>query len=67
ANPGFVDLLNDDLRPTLDSPLRNAGTEDFVLSTLDLSGEARINEGRVDIGAYENSDRIFANGFELVE
>lgn len=67
ANPGFVDLLNDDLRPTLDSPLRNAGTEDFVLSSLDLNGEARINEGRVDIGAYENIDRIFADSFELVE
>lgn len=67
ANPGFVDLLNDDLRPTLDSPLRNAGTEDFVLSTIDLQGEPRINEGRVDIGAYESSDRIFANGFDLME
>lgn len=67
ANPGFVDLLNDDLRPTLDSPLRNAGTEDFVLSSTDLAGEARINEARVDIGAYENSDRIFADAFELQE
>jgi hypothetical protein len=65
ANPQFVDLLNDDLRPTLTSPLRNAGTDAFVLSTLDLAGKPRINENRVDIGAYENSDRIFANNFEL--
>ena len=65
ANPQFVDLLNDDLRPTLGSPLRNAGTDEFVLSTQDLAGEARINENRVDIGAYENVDRIFADNFEL--
>ena len=65
ANPQFVDLLNDDLRPTLGSPLRNAGTDEFVLSTQDLAGEARVNENRVDIGAYENVDRIFADNFEL--
>jgi hypothetical protein len=67
ANPQFVDLLNDDFRPTLSSPLRNAGTDQFVLETLDLAGEARINEGHVDIGAYENSDRIFADAFDLFE
>ena len=67
ANPQFVDLLNDDFRPTLGSPLRNAGTDQFVLETLDLAGEPRINENRVDIGAYENSDRIFADAFDLFE
>lgn len=67
ANPQFLDLLNDDLRPTLTSPLRNAGTDQFVLQSTDLAGEPRINEGRVDIGAYENSDRIFADAFELFE
>lgn len=67
ANPQFVDLLNDDLRPTLGSPLVNAGTDEFVLQSIDLAGEQRINEGRVDIGAYENVDRIFANAFDLFE
>lgn len=67
ANPQFVDLLNDDLRPTLDSPLVNAGTDQFVLQSTDLAGEQRINDGRVDIGAYENIDRIFANAFDLFE
>lgn len=67
ANPQFVDLLNDDLRPTLGSPLRNAGTDEFVLQSTDLAGVQRINEGRVDIGAYENIDRIFADAFELFE
>ena len=67
ANPQFVDLLGEDFRPTLGSPMRNAGTDQFVLQATDLAGEPRINEGRVDIGAYENSDRIFADAFELFE
>jgi hypothetical protein len=67
ANPQFVDLLNDDFRPTLGSPLRNAGTDEFVLQSIDLAGMPRINENRVDIGAYENSDRIFADAFDPLE
>ncbi len=67
ANPHFVDRLNDDFRPTLDSPLVNAGTNQFALQSLDLAGKPRINEGVVDIGAYENSERIFADAFELFE
>lgn len=67
ANPQFVDLLNDDLRPTLTSPLRNAGTDLFALQSLDLAGVARVNESIVDIGAYENNDLIFANQFDLVQ
>lgn len=66
ANPQFVDLLNDDLRPRFTSPLRNAGTSTFALLHDDLGGEVRVNEFVVDIGAYENIDRIFADGFEFV-
>jgi len=65
ANPQFIDLLNEDFRPTLNSPLRNAGTNEFVLQNIDLAGMPRINEGRVDIGAYESSDRIFTDSFDL--
>jgi hypothetical protein len=67
ANPQFVDLLNDDLRPTFDSPLRNAGISEFALLHQDLAGVDRVNEFRVDIGAYENVQRIFLDGFEFVE
>jgi hypothetical protein len=67
ANPQFVDLLNEDFRPRLNSPLRNAGTDQFALETLDLAGMPRVNENRVDIGAYESSDRIFADAFDLFE
>lgn len=64
ANPQFVDLLSDDLRPTFSSPLRNAGTLAFEYLQLDLAGKNRINESEIDIGAYENQDRMFRDGFE---
>ncbi len=67
ANPHFVDLLNDDLRPTLDSPLVNAGTHQFALQGPDLAGMPRINGGVVDIGAYENRDQVVVDAFELLE
>jgi hypothetical protein len=66
ANPQFIDVLNDDFRPSFTSPLRNAGTSLFALLSIDLIGESRVNEFRVDIGAYENSDLIFENQFDLV-
>jgi hypothetical protein len=66
ANPQFVDLLNDDLRPTATSPLRNAGTATLALLSVDLAGVARVNDGVVDIGAYENNDRLFSAGFEVL-
>ncbi len=67
ANPQFVDLLDDDLRPAFDSPLRNAGTSTFALLHEDLRGEERVNEAVVDIGAYENHEQMFADGFEFVQ
>jgi hypothetical protein len=67
ANPQFVDLLDDDLRPAFDSPLRNAGTSTFALLHDDLAGEARVNEFVVDIGAYENHEQLFADGFEFAQ
>lgn len=36
-----------------DAPTQNAGAEDPLLTTLDLDGDARIQEGAVDIGADE--------------
>lgn len=66
ANPQFVDVLNDDFGPAFTSPLRNAGTSLFALLSIDLIGMIRVNDFRVDIGAYENSDLIFENQFDLV-
>jgi hypothetical protein len=66
ANPQFVDLLNDDLRPRFSSPLRNAGTLAFEYLQLDLAGRKRVNESEIDIGAFENQDRLFIDGFEAL-
>jgi hypothetical protein len=67
ANPQFVDLLNDDLRPTPTSPLRNAGISAFALLQIDLNAKPRVNDLVVDIGAYENDDGVFRDGFEILQ
>ncbi len=66
ANPQFIDLLDDDLRLLVGSPLRNAGTNVYTLLGQDFSGLPRINDLVVDIGAYEIQEAVFADQFELV-
>ncbi|MEI6408250.1 MAG: choice-of-anchor Q domain-containing protein [Bacteroidota bacterium] len=57
GTPGFVNAAAGDYRLLPCSPLVNAGTNDAVLpgGETDLSGQPRIQGGRVDIGAYETS------------
>jgi hypothetical protein len=43
-----------DYIPKLGSPLINKGVNSAVTSSTDLSGNARIYSGTVDIGAYES-------------
>lgn len=62
-NPHFVSLLDDDFRLLGDSPMRNAGGNGFPYGADDFDGAARVQEGRVDIGAFEY-DGIYAGGFE---
>lgn len=51
---GVVANCDDSFRLLAISPLRNAGdTIKTGLTTYDLSGAARVREGRVDIGCYE--------------
>jgi hypothetical protein len=53
------------LQPT--SPARNTGTMTPFggLDDFDLSGNDRVQEGAVDIGAFEyDPDRLFSHGFE---
>lgn len=69
-NPGFVSpILDDDFNLQPDSPLRNAGYDGFLVglppySDYDYAGIPRVQESRIDIGAHEFSERIFADGFE---
>ncbi|MFR9495688.1 MAG: choice-of-anchor Q domain-containing protein [Rikenellaceae bacterium] len=48
-------MFNDDYTLQSGSPLINAGDNSFLSSsyTTDLKGDTRIQNGRVDIGAYE--------------
>jgi hypothetical protein len=55
--PGFIDPDNGNFQLAGNSPCINMGTPDttgLFLPSTDLSGNGRIHEGRIDIGAYEN-------------
>ena len=70
VNPGFVSpILDDDFTLQAGSPMRNAGYDGFLVglpaySATDFAGIPRVQEGRIDIGAHEFSERIFADGFD---
>ena len=53
--PHFVDPDNGDHRLAPWSPCINAGSNELVTEDLDLAGNARIQKGVVDMGAYESS------------
>lgn len=58
VDPLFVDPEHHDYQLSSDSPCRDAGclsTPDDILVGLDLAGQPRLSNGRIDIGAYEYS------------
>lgn len=65
VDPGFAPgPLN--LRLAADSPLVDAGLDAAPggVGALDIAGAARVQGAHVDMGAYETTDSIFADGFE---
>lgn len=66
ANPQFVDFLSEDFRLEFGSPMRNAGTGAYDPGILDFSGLDRVNDGQIDIGAFENAEVLFKAGFETL-
>jgi len=65
VNPGGAPSLAGNLRLQQGSPVRDQGNNAFVAGIdTDLDGEARIFGGTVDLGPYEGTDLLFADGFE---
>lgn len=76
TNPGFVSPALASLAPTKDgdyhllttSPLLNAGTPDIEglgLTELDLAGNARLLDGRIDLGPHEGGVRPVEPIYEI--
>jgi hypothetical protein len=64
VEPRFVDPGNYNFRIAYSSPLREAGTSEFDLGSLDADGKPRLHDERHDIGAYENGEYLFRDGFD---
>ncbi|SOE20263.1 Right handed beta helix region [Spirosomataceae bacterium TFI 002] len=62
GDPLFVDATNGNYRLQACSPAINAGTPDTTglnLGLVDLAGNQRVFDGRIDIGAYERQTEPF--------
>ena len=57
VSPAFRDTLNNDFRLTSCSPLVNQGSNTYLgfIDSFDLAGAKRLQDGQVDIGAYETT------------
>ena len=55
VSPAFRDTMNNDFRLTSCSPLVNQGSNAYLgfIDSFDLAGAKRLQDGQVDIGAYE--------------
>ncbi|HEX3627034.1 MAG TPA: choice-of-anchor Q domain-containing protein [Verrucomicrobiae bacterium] len=61
ADPLFVYPLNNDFHLLTGSPCINAGTNSYAYTNVDVSGNARIAYGAIDMGAYEFQAEHYVN------
>ena len=54
ADPLFVDAGNENFQLAASSPCINSGDNLYAAGSTDLARNARINDGTVDMGAFEN-------------
>jgi len=54
-DPLFVNEAGGDYRLVVGSPCLDSGNNDYAPTTIDLAGNARVQNGTVDMGAYEGS------------
>ncbi len=66
SDPHFVDAANGDYRLSANSLCVDAGDNSYVTSETDLDGNARIVNGKVDIGCYEYATRPSAAHLYMV-
>ena len=52
-DPNFIDVAGGDLRIHGNSPCVDAGNNGYNSEAYDIRGEARIQDGTIDMGAYE--------------
>lgn len=66
SDPKFVDGANGNYRLAVNSPCIDAGDSVYVVGSCDLDGNARIENGKVDIGCYESAARSSAAHLYMV-
>ena len=65
ADPLFRLPEAGDFRLTAGSPCLNAGNNDDVASSTDILGNPRIQNGKVDMGAYEGAGALYTGAADL--
>jgi hypothetical protein len=60
SDPLFIDATSGDFRLHTGSPCADVGNNAYVVGSTDLAGNARIQNGVVDMGAYEGTVNVIS-------